>query len=102
VSAEESIEVEIIDPRTLVPLDLAAIVRSVVKTRRLVIAEEGHLNHGFGAEIAARVADVAWTILKAPIKRVAALNTPIPYAKPLENAVTPDAGQIRETVLELF
>jgi 2-oxoisovalerate dehydrogenase E1 component len=102
LSAEESIEVEIIDPRTLVPLDLAAIVRSVVKTRRLVIAEEGHLNHGFGSEIAARVADVAWAILKAPIKRVAALNTPIPYAKPLENAVTPDAGQIRETVLELF
>jgi len=102
LSADESIEVEVIDPRTLVPLDLAAIVRSVVKTRRLVIAEEGHLNHGFGAEIAARVAGVAWASLKAPIKRVAALNTPIPYAKPLENAVVPDAEQIRKTVLELF
>jgi len=83
-------------------LDLAAIVRSVVKTRRLVITEEGHLNHGFGAEIAARVADVAWAALKAPIKRVAALNTPIPCARPLENAVVPDAEQIRKAVLELF
>jgi 2-oxoisovalerate dehydrogenase E1 component len=102
LSAEENIEVEIIDPRTLVPLDLTAIVRSVVKTRRLVIAEEGHLNHGFGAEIAARVADVAWAALKAPITRVAALNAPIPYARPLENAVVPDAEQIQKTVLELF
>ncbi len=102
LSAEEGVEVEVVDPRTLVPLDLAAIVHSVVKTGRLVIAEEGHLNHGFGAEIVARVADVAWEALKAPIKRVAALNTPIPYAKPLENAVVPDAEQIQKTVLELF
>jgi 2-oxoisovalerate dehydrogenase E1 component len=102
LSAEEGIEVEVLDPRTLVPLDLVTIVRSVVKTRRLVIAEEGHLNHGFGAEIAARVADVAWAALKTPIKRVAAIDTPIPYARPLENAVVPDAEQIRKTVLELF
>lgn len=68
----------------------------------MVIAEEGHLNHGFGAEIAARVADVAWAALRAPIRRVAALNTPIPYARPLENAVVPDAEQIRKTMLELF
>jgi len=102
LSVEEGIEVEVVDPRTLVPLDLAAIMRSVSKTGRLVIAEEGHLNHGFGAEIAARVADVAWTALKAPIKRVAALDTPIPYARPLENAVVPDAAQIRKTVLELY
>lgn len=77
-------------------------MRSVVKTKRLVIAEEGHLNHGFGAEIAARVADVAWATLKAPIKRVAALNTPIPYARLLENTAVPDAGRIRKTVLELL
>jgi 2-oxoisovalerate dehydrogenase E1 component len=102
LSAEEGIEVEVIDPRTLVPLDLATIVRSVVKTGRLVIAEEGHLNHGFGAEIVARVVDVAWEALQAPIKRVAAMNTPIPYAKPLENAVVPDAEQVQKTVLELF
>lgn len=102
LSDEEGIEVEVVDPRTLVPLDLASIVRSVVKTKRLVIAEEGHLNHGFGAEIAAHVADVAWAALRAPIKRVAALNTPIPYARSLENAVVPDAEQIRKTVLELF
>ena len=100
--AREGIEAEVIDPRTLVPLDLGTIVRSVVKTGRLVIAEEGHLNHGFGAEIAARVADAAWATLKAPIKRVAAMNTPIPYARPLENAVVPDAERIRTTVLELF
>jgi pyruvate/2-oxoglutarate/acetoin dehydrogenase E1 component len=91
-----------VDPRTLVPLDMATIVRSVVKTGRLMVAEEGHRTHGFGAEVAARVAEVAWGALKAPLKRVAALDTPIPYNRALENAVVPDAGRIREAVLEVM
>jgi len=72
--ARRGIDVELIDPRTLVPLDLAAIVRSAVKTGRLVTLEEGPLGHGFGSEIVARVVEVAWEALKASPKRLRFLS----------------------------
>jgi len=100
--AREGIDVEVIDPRTLVPLDMATIMRSVVKTGRLVTVEEAALTHGFGAEIAARVVETAAHILKAPVRRVAAVDAPIPYARNLEQAATPDEDEIRRAVLAFF
>jgi len=97
--AAGGIEVEVIDPRTLVPLDAAAIVRSVARTGRLVTVEEGHLTHGFGAEVVARVAEAlppgAWRA--APV-RVAARDVPIPYARHLERAAVPDETRIVRAV----
>jgi len=97
--ADEGVQVEVIDPRTLVPLDMAAIVRSLQKTGRLVTVEEGALTHGFGAEIAARVASLAPELLRAPVQRVAGLDVPIPYARNLERAALPDEEKIRQAVL---
>jgi 2-oxoisovalerate dehydrogenase E1 component len=99
--ANEGIEVEVIDPRTLVPLDLATIVRSVVKTGRLVVVEEAHFGGGFGGQIAARVADAAFRALRAPIKRLAGLDVPIPYNRALETASIPSAEQIVEAVRKI-
>jgi len=100
--AGEGIEAEVIDPRTLVPLDTEAIVDSVSRTGRLVIVEEGHLTGGIGAEVAARVAELAFRFLKAPIRRVAARHVPVPYQTGLENAMKPSAAEIRDAVRKLF
>ena len=95
VLAAEGVEVEVVDPRTLVPLDAAAIVRSVARTGRLVTVEEGHLTHGFGAEVIARVVEaLPPSAFKAPPRRVAARDVPIPYARNLERAVIPDEARI--------
>ncbi len=93
--AAAGVDVEVVDPRTLVPLDAAAIVRSVARTGRLVTVEEGHLTHGFGAEVIARVVEaLPPSALKAPPRRVAALDVPIPYARNLERAAIPDEARI--------
>ena len=100
--ASEGIEAEVIDLRTLVPLDYDTILDSVGRTGRLVVAHEGHRNVGPGAEIAARVAELAWDQLRAPVRRVCGLDIPVPYAAPLEAAWLPSAediaGAVRETV----
>jgi len=98
VLSGEGIEAEIIDPRTLVPLDLATIVDSLVKTRRLVTVEEAALNHGFGGEIIARICGIDPRLLAAPAQRVAALDIPIGYARNLERATLPDAAAIVDAV----
>jgi acetoin:2,6-dichlorophenolindophenol oxidoreductase subunit beta len=91
---EEGVSAEVIDPRTLVPLDLETIVRSVEKTNRLVIAHEAVEHGGFGAEIAAEVQAVAFDHLDAPIERVGAPFTPVPLSPPLEDAYIPGADDI--------
>jgi pyruvate dehydrogenase E1 component beta subunit len=96
--AEEGISVEVIDPRTLVPLDAQSIVESVVKTGRLVIAEEGCLTGGFGAEVAAIVSKEAFDHLDAPIERVAAPDAPVPFAPKLEEAVIPGEDRIEQAI----
>ena len=96
--ARTGIEVEVIDVRTLVPLDLATIVRSVQRTGRLVTVEEGPLGHGFGSEIVARVAEVAHAALRAAPRRVAALDVPLAYDSALENAALPTVERIAETL----
>ena len=87
--AEDGIEVEVIDPCTLVPLDLATIVESVTRTHRLVVAHEAVAHGGFGAEITARVQEAAFDELDAPIGRVGAPFAPVPFSPPLEDAYLP-------------
>jgi pyruvate/2-oxoglutarate/acetoin dehydrogenase E1 component len=99
--AGEGLSVEVIDPRTLVPLDLDAIIRSVEKTGRLVIAHEAHRRAGPGAEIAALVAEEALDWLDAPIMRVAARNVPLPYAPGLEQFVLPGPADIVRAVRQI-
>jgi pyruvate/2-oxoglutarate/acetoin dehydrogenase E1 component len=94
LAAEDGIEAEVIDPRTLVPLDLAAIVASVERTGRLVIAHEAVEHGGFGAEVAARVGAAAFDSLDAPIARVGAPFAPIPLSPLLEDAYLPGADEI--------
>ena len=101
--AGEGISVEVLDPRTLVPLDKESILASVEKTTRLVIASEDVVTCGFAAEIAALVAEHGLFFLDAPIKRVCVPDTPIPFAPAMETAVIPQEEDImtaiRETLL---
>jgi len=92
--AAEGIEAEVIDPRTLVPLDLEAIVESVQRTNRLVIAHEAVEHGGFGAEIAAQVQAAAFDFLDAPIERVGAPFAPVPFSPALEDAYVPGAEEV--------
>lgn len=96
--AGEGIEVELIDPRTLVPFDYETVLRSVRKTGRLVVVHEAVERAGYGAEVAARVQAEAWDALKGPVRRVAALNTPVPYSKPLEIEMLPQRTDVVEAV----
>jgi pyruvate/2-oxoglutarate/acetoin dehydrogenase E1 component len=92
--AKEGISVEVIDPRTLIPLDEETILASVEKTNRVVMADEGHLRGGAAADIAAIIADKGFDYLDAPVKRVTALDVPIPFSPPLEKAAVPDEARI--------
>ena len=94
LSAEDGIEAEVIDPRTLVPLDLDAIVSSVERTNRLVVAHEAVEHGGYGAEIAARVQEAAFDHLDAPVERVGAPFAPVPLSAPLEDAYVPGADEV--------
>jgi pyruvate/2-oxoglutarate/acetoin dehydrogenase E1 component len=96
--AAEGIEAEVVDPRTLVPLDLETIVGSVARTHRLVVAHEAVAHGGFGAEIAAQVQAAAFDDLDAPIERVGAPFAPIPFSPPLEDGYLPDRADIAAAV----
>ena len=99
--ATEGISAEVIDPRTLVPLDHGAILTSVGKTGRLIVVDEGHRSAGVGAEIAALVAERAFESLRKPIRRVATLDVPIPFSPPLERFVEPTVAKIVATAMDL-
>ncbi|AGL00298.1 alpha-ketoacid dehydrogenase subunit beta [Desulfoscipio gibsoniae] len=99
---QQGISVEIVDLRTLVPLDEATILESVRKTGRLVVLHEATRTGGFGGEIAALVAEKAFDMLKAPIKRVTAPDIPVPFSKPLENFYMPNEVSLMEAIKELF
>ena len=96
--AAEGIEVEVIDPRTLVPLDLGTILESVARTHRLVVAHEAVVHGGFGAEIAAQVQAAAFDDLDAPILRVGAPFEPVPFSPPLEDAYLPGRADVAAAV----
>jgi pyruvate/2-oxoglutarate/acetoin dehydrogenase E1 component len=100
--AKDGIEAEVVDPRTLVPLDEETILQSVRKTNKLVTVHEASRRSGYGAEIAATVAEKAFYDLDAPIKRIGAANTPLPFSPKLENFVIPDEQAIVKGVRELF
>jgi pyruvate dehydrogenase E1 component beta subunit len=101
ILATEGISVEIIDPRTLVPLDEEMILRSVAKTGRLLVVDECHLRCGVGSEIAATVAEHAHGDLVAPIRRVATLDVPVPFSPPLEEYVEPTTAKILDAARSL-
>jgi pyruvate dehydrogenase E1 component beta subunit len=92
--AKEGISAEVVDPRTLEPLDKATLIASVKKTGRVVITDESHDNCGVASGIAAIIADEAFGSLRAPVKRVTIPHVPVPYAVPLEDHVTPTAERI--------
>jgi pyruvate dehydrogenase E1 component beta subunit len=92
--SKENIELEIIDPRSLRPLDAETLFTSVKKTNRCVVVEEGHQFGNVGAEIASQVAHACFDDLDAPIERVTRADVPTPYAPNLEALITPDAARV--------
>ena len=99
---KEGISAAVLDPRTLVPLDKESIFESVEETNRALIVEEGCKTGGVGGEIAALIADEAFDYLDAPVRRVAAANTPVPFNQNLEKFVFPDRENIVEAVRDLM
>jgi pyruvate dehydrogenase E1 component beta subunit len=102
LASEHEIEAEVIDPRTLRPLDLDTILASVRKTNRLVVVEEGWPHGGVGANIAALVQEQAFDHLDAPVGRVTGADLPMPYSKPLEEIAYPHEPQVVQAVLATF
>jgi len=98
---KEGINCEVIDPRTIRPLDIETIIESVKKTNRVVIAEESHPFCGVGAEISAEIHERAFDYLDAPVKRVSAADVPMPYAKNLEQLAIPDVPHLIAAVKEV-
>jgi pyruvate/2-oxoglutarate/acetoin dehydrogenase E1 component len=94
----DGIDVEVIDPRTLSPLDRGIILKSAEKTGRLIVADEGHKTCGIAAEIAAMVAEEAIYSLKAPVQRVCSPDTPVPFSPPLEKSYIPDVGNLLSAI----
>jgi pyruvate dehydrogenase E1 component beta subunit len=99
---EEEIEAEVIDPRTLRPLDLGTIIESVRKTNRCVVVDEGWPHGGVGANIAALVQEQAFDYLDAPIQRVTGADVPMPYSKALEQAAIPHEEHVVKAALATF
>jgi pyruvate dehydrogenase E1 component beta subunit len=95
------ISAEVIDLRTLAPLDMDTVAASVEKTGRVVVAEEGWLTGGVGAEIVSRIVESCFDLLQAPPKRVAAMDIPVPASRVLENAATPDFRTIAQAAAEV-
>jgi 2-oxoisovalerate dehydrogenase E1 component len=100
--AERGVSVEVIDPRTVAPLDAQTILRSVHKTGRLLVVDEAFAPFGIGAEVAARVVEAGFDDLDAPIRRLHGAFTPTPYSPPLEKAVVPQVEEIERAILELL
>jgi pyruvate dehydrogenase E1 component beta subunit len=102
LASEHEVDSEVIDPRTLRPLDLDTILESVRKTNRCVVVEEGWPHGGVGANIAALVQEQAFDHLDAPVGRVTGADLPMPYSKPLEDIAYPHEPQIVQAVLATF
>lgn len=94
--AAEGISTEIVDPRTIVPLDEETILKSVMKTSRVMVIDEGHQSFGVSAEIAARIAEKAFYYLDSPVLRMGAMDVPIPFSPVLEDLTVPTADRVFE------
>jgi pyruvate dehydrogenase E1 component beta subunit len=102
LASEHEIEAEVIDPRTLRPLDLDTIVESIKKTNRAVIVEEGWPHGGVGANLAALIQEQAFDYLDAPVLRVTGADVPMPYSKPLEQAAMPHEEHVVQAAIATF
>jgi pyruvate dehydrogenase E1 component beta subunit len=102
LAGEHDVSAEVIDPRTLRPLDLDTILESVKKTNRVVIVEEGWPHGGIGANLAALIQEQAFDWLDAPVQRVSGADVPMPYSKPLEQAAMPHENDVVDAVLATF
>jgi pyruvate dehydrogenase E1 component beta subunit len=100
--ARDGIDCEVVDPRTLEPLDTTTIVGSVQKTHRVVVTDESHDACGVAAGLAAMLADLAFDALRAPIRRVSTLDAPVPYARTLEQAIAPSPQRIVDAIRSIL
>jgi pyruvate dehydrogenase E1 component beta subunit len=100
--AAKGIEAEVIDLRTLRPLDMPTVLESLAKTHRVVIVDESWRSHGLGAEISARIMEEGFDDLDAPVTRVCSLEVPMPYAKHLEDEALPSAARIVQAVTDML
>jgi acetoin:2,6-dichlorophenolindophenol oxidoreductase subunit beta len=98
---QEGVSAEVVDPRTLVPLDRETLVASVTKTGRALVVDEGHTSYGVSAELAAVLADEAFWHLDAPVKRLAAMDVPIPFSPVLEDQTVPTPDRVVEVAKAL-
>jgi 2-oxoisovalerate dehydrogenase E1 component len=98
---KDGISVKVIDLRTIAPFDWEAIATAVRSTNRVIIAHEDQLTCGFGAELAARIADELFEVLDAPVRRVAALDTPVAYFPDLEEAILPQSGNVLKAIRDI-
>ncbi|MGC9320191.1 MAG: alpha-ketoacid dehydrogenase subunit beta [Armatimonadota bacterium] len=100
--ADHEVVAEVIDLRTLAPLDMATVAASVERTGRVVVIEEGHLTGGVAAEVAQRITEECFDLLQAPPRRVAALDVPVPASRVLEEAATPDWRDIAQAAADVL
>jgi len=98
---KEGLQIEVIDIRTINPLDMETIANSVKKTSKVLIVHEDTRFHGFGAEIAAQIAEQAFEFLDGPVRRVAGADTPVPFSSVLEKAALPQTEDIVKAAREL-
>jgi pyruvate dehydrogenase E1 component beta subunit len=98
---EAGISAEVVDPRTLTPLDKPALIESAKKTSRAIVVDEGYEQYGVTAELASVIADGAFYYLDAPVKRIGAMNVPIPFSPALEDLTIPTAAVVRDTAKAL-
>jgi acetoin:2,6-dichlorophenolindophenol oxidoreductase subunit beta len=98
----DGVSAEVVDPRTLSPLDRDTLVASAKKTGRVIVVDEGHQSYGASAELAAAVAEGAFWHLDAPVRRIGALDVPIPFSPPLEDETVPSPERVVEAALELL
>src|SRR6059058_523552 len=98
----DGVSVEVVDPRTIAPLDRATLVASARKTGRVMVVDEGHQTYGASAELAAVVAEGAFWHLDAPVRRLGAMDVPIPFSPPLEDETVPTPERVVETALDLL
>jgi 2-oxoisovalerate dehydrogenase E1 component beta subunit len=98
---EDGLDIEVLDLRTLAPLDRRAILESVARTSRALVLHEASRTGGIGGEIAACIAEEGFEYLDAPVTRLASLDTPVPYSPPLERAFMPDADKVVDAIRRL-
>src|SRR5215471_13060087 len=99
---DAGVSAEVVDPRTLVPLDRNTLIASAAKTGRVIVVDEGHQSYGASAELAATVAEGAFWHLDAPVRRIGAIDVPVPFSPPLEDETVPTPERVVQAALDLL